>query len=280
MAINADFDMLRQRKSPAKSQRKGGAKGSVAVLKESFQLGCVSQDSHPRKSFLRKQEKLGSSHAVKFSKGARHQIKIRERKGPSRGIVQKCEPHERSPCAPKFERPQSSMGFVEKKKYKLKNANKATFFTPVEARVMPAPITSKRNAHDEQKRLKLRWIGHFAKVQEHHSGAHCHWRSARPRGSTSFRSRFKSITDCAITRRIASSPIAWKTLRRHGYSYEWVSGQKPRLTKQGQTIVCKTDNFVPLVVPGLSANSGSDSSSTWPPQDSSSSSSSPVLERS
>ena len=66
----------------------------------------------------------------------------------------------------------------------------------------------------------------------------------------------------------------------HGYSYEWVSGQTPRLTKEGETIICKTDNFVPLVVPGLSTNSGSASSSTPPPQDSSSSSSSPVLERS
>ena len=41
------------------------------------------------------------------------------------------------------------------------------------------------------------------------------------------------------------------------YSYEWVSGQNPRLTKNGKSIICKTDNFVPLVVPGLSANSGS-----------------------
>ena len=35
----------------------------------------------------------------------------------------------------------------------------------------------------------------------------------------------------------------------HGYSFEWVSGQTPRLTKKVKTIVCKTDNFVPLVVP-------------------------------
>ena len=66
----------------------------------------------------------------------------------------------------------------------------------------------------------------------------------------------------------------------HGYSFEWVSGQKPRLTKEGKTIKCKTENFVTLVVPGLSTDSGSVSSSTSPPQDSSSSSSSPVLERS
>ena len=48
----------------------------------------------------------------------------------------------------------------------------------------------------------------------------------------------------------------------HGYSYEWVSGHKPRLTKEGKTIVCKTDTFVGLVVPGLFTSSGSNSSST------------------
>ena len=55
----------------------------------------------------------------------------------------------------------------------------------------------------------------------------------------------------------------------HGCCYEWVSGQKPQLTKEGKTIVCKTNNFVPLFVPGLSSNSGSVSSSTSLPQDSS-----------
>ena len=39
-------------------------------------MGCVSQDSHPRKSIQRKEGKLGSNHTVKFSKGAWHHIKI------------------------------------------------------------------------------------------------------------------------------------------------------------------------------------------------------------
>ena len=43
-----------------------------------------------------------------------------------------------------------------------------------------------------------------------------------------------------------------KLCEDHGYSYEWVSGQKPRLTKDGKTVISKTDKFVPLVVPGLS----------------------------
>ena len=86
-----------------KKSKKGGAKGSVAMLKESAQLGCVSQDSYPRKSILREPRMLGAKHAIEFSKGSWHQIKNRERKGPSRGIILKCAPHERSLCAPKFQ---------------------------------------------------------------------------------------------------------------------------------------------------------------------------------
>ena len=53
---------------PSKTSKKSGAKGSVASLKESFQLGCVSHDSHRRKSTPREKGKLGSNHTVKFSK--------------------------------------------------------------------------------------------------------------------------------------------------------------------------------------------------------------------
>ena len=58
-----------------KKSKKGGAKGSVASLMESTQLGCVSQDSHKRKSILREEGKLGSKHVVKFFGGTWHQIK-------------------------------------------------------------------------------------------------------------------------------------------------------------------------------------------------------------
>ena len=59
-----------------------------------------------------------------------------------------------------------------------------------------------------------------------------------------------------------------KLCEDQGYSNEWVSGQKPRLTQNGKSIISKTDNFVPLVVPGLSANSGCSASSTTLPQES------------
>ena len=70
-----------------------------------------------------------------------------------------------------------------------------------------------------------------------------------------------------------------KLCEEHGYAHEWASGQKPRLTKQGKNILCKTENIVPLVVPGLSSSFGTSSSSTSPPQNSSTSSR-PATERS
>ena len=44
-----------------------------------------------------------------------------------------------------------------------------------------------------------------------------------------------------------------------GYSYEWINGQKPHLIQKGIRIQCNTENFVPIVVPGLSASSSSSS---------------------
>ena len=65
-----------------------------------------------------------------------------------------------------------------------------------------------------------------------------------------------------------------KLCEEHRFSCEWASGQKPRLTKEEKTSVCKTENIVPLVVPGLSFNSGTSSFSTSTSQDSTRTSSS------
>ena len=60
------------------------------------------------------------------------------------------------------------------------------------------------------------------------------------------------------------------------YSYEWINGQKPHLIKDGIRIICNTENFVPIVVPGLTSSSSTSSSSSRTPmkQESHSSSSS------
>ena len=71
-----------------------------------------------------------------------------------------------------------------------------------------------------------------------------------------------------------------KLCDENGYSYEWINGQKPHLIKDGIRIICNTENFVPIVVPGLSRSSSASSSTLRTPmkqesRSSSSSSSSP-----
>ena len=54
-----------------------------------------------------------------------------------------------------------------------------------------------------------------------------------------------------------------KLCDEHGYSYEWINGQKPHLIKNGIRIQCNTENSVPTVVPGfLTSSSSSFPSST------------------
>ena len=77
-----------------------------------------------------------------------------------------------------------------------------------------------------------------------------------------------------------------KLCDENGYSHERINGQKPHLIKNGIRIQCNTENFVPIVVPGLSTSSSSgsyQSTSMTPsrqeshhPTSSSSSSSSPT----
>ena len=78
-----------------------------------------------------------------------------------------------------------------------------------------------------------------------------------------------------------------KLCDEHGYSYEWINGQKPHLIKIGIRIQCNMENFVPVVVPGLSTSSSSSLPSSTPmtplrqeidhPKSSSSSSTSPTM---
>ena len=76
-----------------------------------------------------------------------------------------------------------------------------------------------------------------------------------------------------------------KLCDENGYSYEWINGQKSHLIKNGIRIPCNTENFVPIVVPGLSSSSSGSSSALRTPMkqeshsssSSSSSSSSPTV---
>ena len=53
-----------------------------------------------------------------------------------------------------------------------------------------------------------------------------------------------------------------KLCDENGYSYEWINGQKPHLIKNEIRIQCNTENFDPIVVPGLSRSSSGSSSTS------------------
>ena len=65
-----------------------------------------------------------------------------------------------------------------------------------------------------------------------------------------------------------------KLCDKNGYSHEWINGQKPHLIIDGIRIICNTENFVPIVVPGLTSSSASSSTSRTPMKQESHSSSS------
>ena len=72
--------------------------------------------------------------------------------------------------------------------------------------------------------------------------------------------------DILLTKRALENTPAVLSLGKlcdeNGYSYEWINGQKPHLINNGIRIHCNTENFVPVVVPGLSSSSSGSSSTS------------------
>ena len=114
------------------------------------QVGCVFQDVTPPKSILWKSTDMPKPiQRVKFTKAIARYAKIRDQ-NPSLGYICPGEPHERSPNAPKFEdRSQEETEWQEqgareaawklaKNVFKLKEHQRATFFSPSENRCLPA----------------------------------------------------------------------------------------------------------------------------------------------
>ena len=114
------------------------------------QLVCVFQDMGPPKSILRKSSDMQKPiQCVQFTKAVVRHADIRDQ-NPSLGSICPGEPHQRSPNAPKFEdRSQEETEWQEqgareaasklaKSVLKLKEKDRATFFSPSENRCLPA----------------------------------------------------------------------------------------------------------------------------------------------
>ena len=77
----------------------------MAILKNTRQWDCVSQDMEPPKSssILRKSSNVRKPiRCVRFTKAVLRHANIRDQ-NPSLGVIWSGEPHQRNPNAPKFE---------------------------------------------------------------------------------------------------------------------------------------------------------------------------------
>ena len=198
------------------------------------------------------------------------------------------DPHQRNPNAPKFEdRSQEETEWQErcareaawrlaKNILKLKEKHKAAFFSPSENWCLPAPS----NLKPEEREFVV------------DSGASMHMISKKDLSDAEMDTLTKSCSptivitangevqtheeatvyvkelDIFLTAKVLEGTPAVLSLGKlcdeHEYSYEWINGQKPHLIKNGIRIQCNTENFVPIVVPGLST-SPSSSLPTSPP---------------
>ena len=123
-----------------------------ATQSSTRRLGCVFQDMAPFKSssILRKSSDMQKPiQRVRFTKAVARHADIRDQ-NPSLGLICPGEPHQRRPDAPKFEdRSQEETEWQEqgaretawklaKSVLKLKEQERATFFSPSENRCLPA----------------------------------------------------------------------------------------------------------------------------------------------
>ena len=250
------------------------------------QKSCVFQDMKPPKSILRKStDILKPIQRVIFTKSIARHTKIRDQ-NPSLGFICPCEPHQRSPNVPKLEdRFHEEIEWQEqgaheaawklsKSVLNLKERDRATFFSPSENRCLPAS-----SVQPEEREFVV------------DSGASMHMISLKDLRDAEMDPLTKSCNptivisangevqtheeatvyvkelDIFLTMKVLENTPAVLSLGKpcdeNGYSYEWINGQKPHLVKNGIRIPCNTENFVPIVVPGLSSSSsGSDSSTS------------------
>ena len=163
--------------------------------------------------------------------------------------------------------PRSSVE-VGQKYLKLKEKNKAASFSPSEYRCLPASTLK-----PEEREFVV------------DSGASMHMISREDLNSAEMDTLTKSCSpmvvitangevqtneeatvcvkelDVFLTMKVLEDTPAvfWlgKLCDEHGYSYEWINGQKTHFIKNGVRMQCTTENFVPIVILGLSKSSSS-----------------------
>ena len=249
-----DTDQCHDRpgKPGKRSDKKLGQNSSKRQSSDARQLGCVFQDMTPPKSILRKSTDMPKPiQRVKFTKAIARHTKIRDQ-NPSLGYICPGEPHERSPNAPKFEDrsleetewqeqgAREAAWKLAKSVLKLREHERATFFSPSENRCLPASTLK-----PEEREFVV------------DSGASMHMISKKDLSNAEMDTLTKSCSptivitangevqtheeaivyvkelDIFLTMKVLDNTPAVLSLGKlcdeTGYSYEWINGQKPHL---------------------------------------------------
>ena len=192
-------------------------------------------------------------------------MNIRERKGPSRGIVLQCDPQERNSCAPKFEdrtlqetlQPERC---ARKEAWELANNvhelnDKGHVILAFRSLVITSTIIEETrgericgrfwssNAHAEQERSELAGTGDYSGIRKPQQRL----LQAYGEVQTSEEAQvFAHVLKLFVTVQILDDTPAvlslGKPCEEHGYPNEWASGQKQHLTKSGEkcSVQCGT----------------------------------------
>ena len=160
--------------------------------------------------------------------------------------------------------------------YKLKETEKATFYSPSDEWVLPAASTIK--PEEREFVVDSGASMHVVSRKDLNSAeletvriSKCPTTVATANGEMLTRVEatvYVRELDLFVTVMLLEDTPAVLSLEKlcedHGYNYHWTSGQKPHLIKNGSKIDCNTANYVPFVAPGPSASSSTSSSPTSP----------------
>ena len=273
VASVAYIDMLMVRSNPVRDREKKVLKEQLLLWERKNFQGCVSQNSDPMNSILRKAGELrlnaSAGHTMKFSGCTWYKTKIREKKAIWRHYPKRWTSWAKSLRAWFWRTTtwgnlttrrlyqQSSVEIVEK--YASSKPKTTTFYSLMKApetqkiecliwiRELQCTMLSKENlssdAMDTLRRSKIPWATYRGRG------------SANKRVSTSFCSWSRSVRNSAITLWNACDSIASSALHKTRI-FTWVeNGVTPQLAQNEKTNTCTVDNSVLLVVSRLSSYS-------------------------
>ena len=244
-------------------------------------LGCVSQDSDALVS------QAWKSRGNPMQKSTLRHASIREKKGPSLEKINVKVSRQRSPYTMKFEdrsheeteRPQrcarSKAWNLDKNIYKLEEKDKAAFYFPAEEWVFPAASTKKLEEREfvvdsgasmhmvSKKNLNSAELETMRTSRSPTTMMTANGEVQTREEATAYVKRLDLFVKVMLLEETPAVLSLGKLCEHHGFSYHWISGQKPHLIRSNFS------NCVPFVVPGLSASSSSTTPSPASPSSSS-----------